>query len=150
MSRRKKEHRPTSGNKPALRNPGDTGNKKPVSHPSPEGSEEVRMSLTQTTSGPLPPASEFRAYEQTLPGGAERILAMAEKEQDHRFDWEKEALDAEIRDRKRGHYLVFVLTLFITGAIVYLTMYGHYAIAAILGGTVLLGLAKLFLDYRRE
>ncbi len=38
--------------------------------------------------GPLPPASELNAYEQILPGAAERILAMTEKEQSHRHQSE--------------------------------------------------------------
>ena len=34
--------------------------------------------------GPLPPSNEFGGYEQALPGAANRILAMAEQESDHR------------------------------------------------------------------
>ena len=33
--------------------------------------------------GPLPAASEFAGYERVLPGAADRILAMAEREQAH-------------------------------------------------------------------
>lgn len=73
------------------------------------------MSVTHKASGPLPLASEFDAYERTFPGSAERILTMAEKEQDRRITWDKEALGAEIKDRKRGHYLAFILALFMTG-----------------------------------
>lgn len=36
---------------------------------------EVRM-------GPLPDAAELERYEQIMPGAAERIICMAEKEQD--------------------------------------------------------------------
>ena len=34
--------------------------------------------------GPLPPSKEFGGYEQALPGAANRILAMAEQESEHR------------------------------------------------------------------
>lgn len=35
-------------------------------------------------SGPLPPAESFARYEEVLPGAADRIMRMAEKEQDNR------------------------------------------------------------------
>ena len=35
-------------------------------------------------SGPLPPPRQLREYEQALPGLAERIVRLAEAEQDHR------------------------------------------------------------------
>ncbi|MDR1100263.1 MAG: DUF2335 domain-containing protein [Treponema sp.] len=37
-------------------------------------------------SGPLPTSREFQGYEQVLPGAADRILAIAEKESEHRHD----------------------------------------------------------------
>lgn len=36
-------------------------------------------------SGPIPPRSSFEGYERILPGAANRILSMAEKEQNHRI-----------------------------------------------------------------
>ncbi len=45
---------------------------------------QVRTSISQlairSTSGPLPDAASFAAYEATMPGAGERILAMAEQE----------------------------------------------------------------------
>ena len=35
-------------------------------------------------SGPIPPASEVKQYEEALPGSGDRILAMAEKQGEHR------------------------------------------------------------------
>src|SRR6202034_4192812 len=54
------------------------------------GSEEkaadvVRtMLIAQSHIGPLPPSREFAGYEQALPGAADRVLRMAESEQEHR------------------------------------------------------------------
>jgi hypothetical protein len=36
--------------------------------------------------GPIPPPALFRQFEEILPGVADRILRMAEKEQDHRIE----------------------------------------------------------------
>jgi len=46
-----------------------------------------RMALS--FSGPLPPANQFAEYEHTLPGAADRILALAEKEMEHRHQNEE-------------------------------------------------------------
>ncbi|MCP3941879.1 MAG: DUF2335 domain-containing protein [Desulfobacteraceae bacterium] len=61
--------------------------------------------------GPLPPPQILAGYEQLLPGAADRILAMAEKETAHRHMLEEKSLDAEIEglkneagDTKRGQY----------------------------------------------
>ena len=51
----------------------------------------VKIEQHSVYSGPLPPAEQFAAYESILPGSAERILQMAEKQQSHRMqlvpDW---------------------------------------------------------------
>jgi uncharacterized membrane protein len=44
---------------------------------------------TRSYSGPLPVSSEFEKYESTLPGSANRILSMAEQEQQERFNYQK-------------------------------------------------------------
>lgn len=51
-------------------------------------------------SGPLPPADQIRAYEEALPGSADRILAMAERQQEHRLALEKVTVnEAALRSR---------------------------------------------------
>ena len=52
------------------------------------------------SSGPLPPPQFFQAYETTLPGAAERILTMAEREQKSRHSREA-----------RGQWMAFLLAL---------------------------------------
>lgn len=50
-------------------------------------------------SGPLPAPETLEGYEEVLPGAAERILRMAEKQQDGRLDLEARQLDADIDHR---------------------------------------------------
>lgn len=72
-----------------------------------EGNEKALKAAKATAvvhaeySGPLPQASEFKKYEDTLPGAANRILKMAEK-----------SLDAEIEDERRHRTITFVNMLF--------------------------------------
>ncbi|EHI56450.1 hypothetical protein HMPREF9333_00312 [Johnsonella ignava ATCC 51276] len=49
-------------------------------------------------SGPLPPPSILQGYEDVLPGSADRILKMAEKEQSNRHDLINKQVNSEIRD----------------------------------------------------
>jgi len=50
-------------------------------------------------SGPLPAPETLEGYEEILPGAAERILRMAEKQQDGRLALEARQLDADIDHR---------------------------------------------------
>jgi uncharacterized membrane protein len=58
----------------------------------------VQQAVFETTTtiehrGPIPSSDEFGRYEKILPGSADRILKMAEKEQDHRHNWERSHLN---------------------------------------------------------
>lgn len=49
--------------------------------------------------GPLPAPETLGGYEEILPGAAERILRMAEREQESRVTLEHRQLEADIRHR---------------------------------------------------
>lgn len=53
----------------------------------------------------------YREYESVLAGSAERILAMAEKEQDHRITWETTEQSASKQEAKRGQWLGFAIAV---------------------------------------
>jgi uncharacterized membrane protein len=59
--------------------------------------------------GPLPAAAEFERYNTTFPGAAERILAMAEREAEHRHGAEDQLVKEEVRASKTGQTFAFVL-----------------------------------------
>lgn len=48
--------------------------------------------------GPLPMPSAFAQYDKALPGAAERILQMAEQEQNHRHEMDNKRMRMESRD----------------------------------------------------
>ena len=100
--------------------------------------------------GPLPPASMFGEYEHVLPGSAERILRMAEKEQDHRIEWETKALSGEMRQERYGQQLGFWIAISCISGAVYLAMNGQAIIAGILAGTTALGLVGRFIQGKRD
>lgn len=49
--------------------------------------------------GPIPAPEVLAGYEQILPGAAERILAMAERQQENRLSLESQQLQADIDHR---------------------------------------------------
>lgn len=60
-------------------------------------------------SGPLPPPTILQGYEDVLPGSADRILKMAEKEQSNRHDLVNKQINSEIRDSFIG--IISAITL---------------------------------------
>jgi uncharacterized membrane protein len=60
-------------------------------------------------SAPIPHPELLAGYERALPGCAERIVAMAEKEQRHRHEMQKQELDARLKMMQRGQYFAFGL-----------------------------------------
>lgn len=82
---------------------------------------ERRHSLTVSRTGiafrgPLPPPHILRGYEEVVPGAAERILAMAEKQSHHRLSLEALVTTANVKAQVRGQWMAFVLATLVVGA----------------------------------
>lgn len=52
--------------------------------------------------GPLPHPSILSGYDQIVPGAAERIIQMAERDQQHKIDISNAALHAQHKDTRLG------------------------------------------------
>ncbi len=61
--------------------------------------------------GPLPPPDILSGYDAIVPGAAERILAMAEKQNDHRIEMEQGLLSHQTRNERAGLRYAFLLAL---------------------------------------
>lgn len=114
--------------------------------------DNVRIALIESASfsGPLPPPSMFGEYDRVLSGSAERILRMAEKEQDHRTKWETKALAGEIRQEQYGQWFGLLIAVLCIVGVVYLATNGQTIVASILAGTSALGLARHFIQGKRD
>lgn len=76
--------------------------------------EEVKQVVAQVISefsGPIPPPSIIRGYEDIMPGAADRILKMAEIQSAHRQELEKKMVESEARDSLLGVVFAFMLGL---------------------------------------
>lgn len=99
-------------------------------------------------SGPLPPSEDFGNYEKTLPGAANRILELAEKQLDHRMKNENKIIDNTINLTNRGQWIGAVLAAFGLSIALILGLYNHDFLAGSIGVTTVIYLAVLFVTNR--
>ncbi len=80
--------------------------------------EQHRVEHHVEFSGPLPPPSLLERYEKILPGSAERIFSMAEKQSTHRQTMEKRIIYSETFQAKVGMFFAFIIVIaaLITGS----------------------------------
>lgn len=93
---------------------------------------ETEKTLKQIESfkGPLPPPALYKAYDEILPGTAERILDMVMNEQNHRQNWENRVLDAQKSDVHRGHWMGFGLGIGGLAVVAFCAWIGYPILAA--------------------
>lgn len=102
-------------------------------------------------SGPLPPPRQLVEYDKALPGGAERIFQMAEREQAHRHQMQsKEAelrqttvqhiKNRETRGQNYGAFLAFGVLALGT----FMVTLGHVGPAVGLVGSTMVAIAGVF------
>jgi uncharacterized membrane protein len=91
-------------------------------------------------SGPIPPPELIAGYQEAIPNGGERVLALAEREQEHRHRLESVSLEKATAAHRLGQLLAFVLSTLIVVAGAILIANGD-SVAGY--GTLLVGAAAL-------
>ena len=85
--------------------------------------EEVKEALMiirgEMYSGPIPPPEALARYEEIQSGAADRILKMAEKQQEHRMALETKAIGGQVDQSKRGQIFGFIAIFLCIGAAVF-------------------------------
>jgi uncharacterized membrane protein len=59
--------------------------------------------------GPLPPPAVLAEYDRALPGAADRIIGMAERQSAHRQELEATVVRGNVRAETRGQVFAFIL-----------------------------------------
>ena len=121
-----------------------------------EGSQQAAQTIVsqqvsqRTFSGPIPDPKTLSEYAAAGPDIADRIVKMAEAEQQHQQEQGNKLLDAAIKTEKRGqHYALFISLTVIIGA-AYLIGIDKEIYGSVLGGSTLLGLVYLFVTGKKE
>ena len=87
----------------------------------------VRLSASKSTtvkfSGPLPPPEILQAYNDVIANGAERIMAMTERQSAHRQEIEKIVIKSNTSVQKFGSFSALAITLTALGLGFTLIMY---------------------------
>jgi uncharacterized membrane protein len=101
-------------------------------------------------SGPIPPPSLLRAYEDATPGLADRIVKMAETQEAHRHSLEKLVIQSDIVQARLGLVAGFIvsMTAVIGGIVLILAGKDAAGLVAIIGA--LGSLAGAFIAARRR
>jgi uncharacterized membrane protein len=71
----------------------------------------IQRAEMQAFAGPLPPPEALERYNQVLPGAAERIIAMAESQHDHRQHLESTVITEGVKAQRLGTILGFVVAM---------------------------------------
>lgn len=111
---------------------------------------KVVKAVSQEFSGPIPPPQVLAGYDNVQAGFANRIVAMAEKEQAHRHFIEDKALSSSISIQKRGQIFALILSLLILIGSMFLIYNGREISGSVLAGSVLIGLAYTFINGRKR
>lgn len=75
--------------------------------------------------GPLPPPSILAGYNQVKPGLADRIVKMAEKQQDHRINVVGKIVGSDINQSRNALIFAFIIALLIVGCGLFLIIRGN-------------------------
>ena len=119
--------------------------------PQQQQSNLQKIEVRQQWVGPLPAPEDLEKFNRIIPDGAERILAMTEKEQAHRIDYEATGLTATVQESRRGQYLGTLVSLAaICGAIYTAHIGAHWAIATSLVGVPILGIIRAIVRPRQK
>lgn len=99
-------------------------------------------------SGPLPPPQMLEQYNKVVPNGAERIMAMAEKQLDHRHELESVVIKSRAKSERLGTHYAFILAVLFGLGAVYLIKLGQNAagISVLIGDII--ALAGVFIAGR--
>lgn len=112
---------------------------------------QMTLSVTERHhSGPLPSAETLIQYNSVIPNGADRIMIMAEKQQNHRMALEDKAVTSQLSQSKIGQIFGFILCLLALSASTYLGCTGHEAIGTIIGSTTIIAMASIFVLGKRS
>ncbi|NLF08136.1 MAG: DUF2335 domain-containing protein [Pirellulaceae bacterium] len=104
-----------------------------------------QQQITSSFSGPLPPPQVLQQYNDIIPGLADRIVAQAERQTDHRIQLESKVVQSDIHKSWAGLICGFALSIFLVFGGITCILQGHDWAGAAIITTSLAGLAGTFI-----
>lgn len=112
--------------------------------------EIMEMVVQHGFQGPVPPPAMLAHYDDIVPGLANRLVELTEKEQAHRHSWMDGTLGLKSGMVKRGQWMAFTLSLLILFMAFFFANKGNTTFAGILVAVDLIGLASVFIAGRSD
>ena len=110
-----------------------------------EGVQLVQALIQKTHQGPLPAPDDYAHYEAVHPGAAERILRMAESNQQHRHMLESEALRRDYSLQARGQMFAIAALIAMLALIGFTFWVGQPIAGSVLGTGTIAAIVGMFL-----
>jgi uncharacterized membrane protein len=114
-----------------------------------DNKQHQKQHLALSYEGPLPTSNEFAGYERVLPGAAERILSMAEKEAEHRRENDNTLISASVRLSGRGQLIAFGISCLALAGVCLSIFFGKPVASIAPAIIAITGLASLFINKSR-
>lgn len=95
-------------------------------------------------SGPLPDAETLIKYNSVIPEGADRIMKMAENQQNHRISVESNLVASQSSQSKLGQVFGLIIGLAGIGCGTYLATIGQDVVGSIIAGGTVVSLVSVF------
>jgi uncharacterized membrane protein len=108
------------------------------------------LTIQKVHIGPLPDPETLKEYSEIIPNGAERIMAMAEKQSNHRMYLEKKVVSGQVQQSYIGQAFALVIGLAALAAATYTISTGHEWAGGALGLGGITGLVTAFIQGRRK
>ena len=109
-----------------------------------------RINKSITFSGPIPHPTILKGYEEVLPGSADRILSMTEKEGEHRRKIETELVKNDNIRSYLGQIAGFTIAIVGLGGSIYLGINDKVWASGIMSAGTLTGLVTVFVKGDKE
>lgn len=123
----------------------DTSHQNPQQHV-----ESVEIQQTTHFAGPLPPPETLAQYDKIVPGAAERIISMAEKEMEHRHKSEDKTTKSIIATTTFSIIFAFVSVLVLCGIVIYALYRGFDGVAGVIATGAIAAVAGVFIGWARK
>ena len=99
--------------------------------------------------GPLPVPDQLEAYDRLIPNGADRIMAMAEKQIQHRIDMERMIIASQQKQSARGQAFGLAIGVLGIASGTLLGMFGRELVGGLVAGSTVVTLVSVFVLGRR-
>ncbi|MET9194910.1 DUF2335 domain-containing protein [Streptomyces olivaceus] len=101
-------------------------------------------------SGPIPDPTTLRGYEAVQEGFAERIMAMAEREQSHRHSMDNLDVKQSYRLAARGQFFALLALSIMAALAITLALVGEPVWATVAGGVDVVAVVGVFITGQRR